>query len=549
MIIKKITVLLSLIVSHKCMLWDSLYSVPEPTIVEDSSDLYDSKIVNEFVAEVERLKSNQGEFEVQTIVNRTTSIEENVAKEYIKGQDPNELLKEMSNFTYSQYNGFKEESQVSKPGVKMLLSYESLINLINCFLPGLIAKVLENPMDVKFDYLNISLKNIFIQLTELDISAIQLAANLDKNILSILFPPIKLTLIINMILNMGVELSGNVTSDLELNNIIVSLQFYDDFESKFFKPRLRLMLNEFSVSDSVLNLVTTFPSMPSFLTDSIMYLFNNTIMDSLQNYVRSSFVEKGSLILNFLIDKKYPEIYNPIQSDIRISTLMTRAPTLTEQGLMLSMAGDIFSTNMYDEFKYFPTDSENTLMEPSLESEQNIQLLLSETFIKKTLNNYLNKRMMTIDSCFTSFKYYTLDVLNSTIVVDRYGISLNELDLHLFTEEPVYDEFGIATNVGTVKEISLSIMIDSLDLMNGTLYLKISNLKLINWGESFFTSILRMSMNAFSHMMVQLFKNGTYPFPKVKLKPGLRISSLGVTYGDQFIKINGKLDYQSLLLI
>jgi hypothetical protein len=521
--------------------WSDIGLAPAVERVEGTDENFKSSEVSSFIAEVEKLK--QGKSQLNANVNPNTNMKLKLAEKYLHNVDPNKAVEEMKHFNYSTFKGLKKSEDVANPGIKILLSYASIQNLISCYLPGLLDIILANPFDISFDYMNISLRQIYVQVQSLDIDKIQFTGNTEQNILHIVFPPLEVALIINTKLNMGAELSGYVKSNIKIDNLIVSGQFYDDFEKEFFKPRMKLMLNDFSVSDSVLNLDATFDNMPELLSQSIIDLFNGTILNALQGYIRNTFVNDGSKILNFLIDKKYDEVYNPFKNDLRVSTLMTRAPLVSSQGLILSMAGDIFNARFFDEFNYHPTPSDNTLMDPHLTSKENVQILLSKTFIRKILDNILNEKLIEVNIKFTNFKYVTLDILNSDVVINQSGISLNNLDVYFYAEKPQFDSDGNPTNQEAIKTINIQIKVQDIDITNGTFQLWFSNLKLFDWKSNIVASTLSKVSNFLSHTLLQIFKNGKYNLPHFNLKPGLSLSNIFVTYGDQYAMLNATLGY------
>jgi hypothetical protein len=546
MILLKITNLFYLFTFTVCINWANIAYRFTPVIEEvevDESGL-DKEELSKFISEVDKIKNGTSTKNyLQTKITPSNSVKQNFSSRFLKVDDVNTTVDQINNYEVPEFDESKPKKRLVNPGTKMIMSFEAIKNVIDCYMEDILTMILSDPMDIQFKYMFMTLNQIYMKIKSFDIYQIKFEPNEEQNILGIILPPINLTLFIKTALKMGFEFEGFVEAELLFTDLVLYLQFYDDPEHEFFKPRIKLMMNDFDVAKSILKLKATFKGISDKLIDSILYLFNSTITKALQSYIRTSFVEEGSLMLNFAIDSQYPSIISPLGDDLRMSTLMTREPLVSKEGLLLSLAGDIFSTNLYNELSYVPTSSENPLMEPMISEGNNLQIMLSETFIKKTLNNFLNKRLMQIDSLMTSYKFFIMDILNSTITVDSNGIGFTDVDLFLYTKKPEFDEKGISLNHDQIMKISIRVLISSFDLENSKLYLNITDLKILYWDDNFVTSFISTTINMFIHGIVKLFNDGNYDLPHINLNPNLSVSNIYATYGDKYIMINGKLDY------
>ena len=522
--------------------WDEIFQTPQilpnttpeseyekPDNLELLKPLLDPNMTSNLTPEVE--------------VKQDEQFKEMMINKFLEHERVQGSSEELKKFSYQSY----EESMEQKvtfvnPGIKMVLSRDALKNLVLGYVPLLLKMMLDGPLDLKYSVANLEMNQILVVINSMDISQINFQIDEKKNKLIILFPETVLTLYVTTILNLILPIKGCVTTKLNLKNFRIGLQFYRERHENFFKPRVLFSMGQISVEKSVEDLTAAFENIPQFLIDPILFIFDDLIKSCLQMYIHESFVHKGSLILNYLIDKKYPGVADIFKNNLRVSTLMTREPLITQKGLIFSMAGDIFNALQYKPEEYTPVMTNNSTMDPEADEVFNTQALLSASFVKKTIATFLSQFLGNLN--VLGYSHYKLKILEENISLDSNGITLDKLEVHFYTQKPEIDQFGQIEDSPNFKELSGSLLINYIDLNAGKISISITDLKAVNWGQSMISSLAQMSVNGLLHFLTKLFADGEYDIAQVDFEECFGVESIDIVYKEDFLLLRTNLTFE-----
>ena len=207
--------------------------------------------------------------------------------------------------------------------------------------------------------------------------------------------------------------------------------------------------------------------------------------------------------MNFAIDQKYPNFYSLFGEHIRLSTLMTRKPLVYSGGMVFSFLGDQFDRRFVDEADFVPSLSNNVPMRALPKGSYNSQFLFSQDFVGKTLTGFYTLRPMNIDSSFTAWKFFILDVPNCQILIDETGITMNHVNIHFYNQLPDTSSLVIQKG-GYEMKLNITLRIDSFDVPNSKMFLKVKKIEAISFDSSVLQTLIAKPLNSLLRLISKI---------------------------------------------
>ena len=506
-------------------------------------DIIDEQDMIEYVVQIQKLKRASK----KNVIGEVTSSDfkrMEFVKEFFTDEDTNIILKKMDHYSIEELDPSAPQiSNIVNPGMNLMLSNEAILNLIKCYLPSLIMMSTSSPLDINFQIDFLTIHDILMIPLDIDENKITIRSEPLTNSLVLNFPIVNFQMEMKADFNMISTFSGFIKAEFQIQNLEIYLQFYQEQGKNFFKPRINLNLSEINVAESVMDLNASFEGMPDLLTNTVLSLFNGSIMTNLQNYIQRTFVEEGSLMLNFAIDQKYPLFYPLFGEDIQVSTLMTRKPLVYTGGMIFSLLGDQFDQRFVNEADFVPKRAENVIMRALPRGSYNSQFLLSEDFVRKTLTGFYTLRPMPMKSQYVSWKFFILDVPNCEISINSKGIKLKNINIHFYNQKP--DTSSLTVKKGQYQMVlSITLTIDSFDVPKSKMYLRVDDLQVVNYDNSLLNNFIAKPINYLLNKIAKSLADGNYEFPKANLKAGLSLSEIIPSYNEGFLELNGSIHYQ-----